>query len=243
MDKNIYCFDDDGVVEVMKFNEVEDVSSLIEIVSKNNCKKIEFVACEIKDICVSRKFAEFLKKDRRVCELEFVGCDIVREFFVNTLKENESVKSLRFTGCYFDVFSFMSVLKDNRTLKEINVSVSFNQDIDESGISDKQKQLFVEDFSKNGTVTHLDLNTVYDLSEKRKFIDEICERNKKMHRRTEESVLCLLALRRTRRVCAGAPVEMFKMLGQFLWNTRSDIEGWCTDQRIVEPSPSKKIKK
>lgn len=53
----------------------------------------------------------------------------------------------------------------------------------------------------------------------------LCERNKAIHKRAAETVVCLLALRRMRRV-AVFPKEMMLMIGQMLWITRSDIDAW-----------------
>lgn len=53
-----------------------------------------------------------------------------------------------------------------------------------------------------------------------------CKRNKENHLRAKESVMCMMAIIRLRKIPTLMPRDMVQMIGMMLWNTRCDIEAW-----------------
>lgn len=51
------------------------------------------------------------------------------------------------------------------------------------------------------------------------------ERNISMRKLAQDSIICLLSLRQTKRIL-WIPKEMMLMIAQMIWQTRSDIDVW-----------------
>lgn len=105
-------------------------------------------------------------------------------------------------------------LKVNQTVTTLRIG--FNS------VGEEGTRAFEEALERNGSVVDIDIDSNTTL------MKYYCFRNKVMHKRARECVVCLLALRRRMsQEIARMPKEMVQMLGMFLWETRTDVEGWC----------------
>lgn len=104
------------------------------------------------------------------------------------------------------------VLKVNQTVTTLRIG--FNS------VGEEGTRAFEEALERNGSVVDIDIDSNTTL------MKYYCFRNKVMHNLARECVVCLLALRRMNQEIA-MPKEMLQMLGMLLWETRTDVEGWC----------------
>lgn len=102
-------------------------------------------------------------------------------------------------------------LKVNYSLKTLHFDFNF--------FGTEGLEALLDALQVNGSLTFC---RIYDYQFQ---VNALCRRNSAMHERARESIVCLLALRKMRRII-WIPKEMMMMIGQMLWKTKCDVDAW-----------------
>lgn len=106
---------------------------------------------------------------------------------------------------------FRDALRKSETLRSIKLNFEDQDDL--------WNNHMCEALRENGCIVEAKGNVLIGL-------EEICKRNKSNCERALQSVLCMLALRNTRRALVDAPKEIVQIIARMLWASRCDVEAW-----------------
>lgn len=152
--------------------------------------------------------AEAIKFNETLTHLELPN----NEFLDNAAPLLEALakksKSIRHVNLSYnninDALAVSNIIQNNLQILSLNVSYC----------SFPSVQSITDALANNGTI----ISCMYTFD----MADNFCQRNKLMHERAFRSVATMLSIPRQ----MNFPKEIWTMMGQYLWNTRGDIESW-----------------